>query len=200
MQAWISQVLTQCYLIHLYGFLVTSLIKWQKKKTLENENDCLGSMWRWLGRGLEVHSGSDSNILCVDGAFITQVLYICQTNVHFGYPHLLSRQIYPKKHWTQNVLFLLITKTFYFLKLGKDKFGLHENPPQYPFNYIACMLKGSSVCCFYHVHVYLWHSLWEKALKERHSAWDIFISRRRWFQITMCCNLEADIIIRSKSR
>ena len=31
--------------------------KWPKnKKKLENENDCLGSMWGWLGRGLEVHS------------------------------------------------------------------------------------------------------------------------------------------------
>ena len=44
-------------------------------------------------------------------------------------------------------IFLLITKTFYFLKLGKDKFGLHQKPPQYPFNY--CLhVQGSSVRCF----------------------------------------------------
>lgn len=74
---------------------------------------------------------------------------ICQTNVHFGYPYL-STVNFIQNTMNTKCIFLLHTKTFYFLKLGKDKFGLHENPPQYPFNY--CLhVQGSSVCCFYHV-------------------------------------------------
>lgn len=109
--------------------------------------------WEWLpweyvamtGKGLRSTFWSDSNILCVDGAFITGVC-ICQTNVHFGYPHL-STVNFIKNTMNTKCIFLLITKTFYFLKLGKDKFGLHENPPQYPFNY--CLhVQGSSVLLF----------------------------------------------------
>ena len=124
---------------------------------------------------------------------------ICQINVHFGYPHLSVVNFILKNTMNAKCILFLITKTFYFLNVEKDKFGLHQKPPQYPFNY--CLHEqGSSVCYFYHMHFYLWHSLWRKGTKGWHNVWDIFISWRRRFKQRRVENLEKqNIIIRIKS-